>query len=113
MEHQQQRNGAALNETGIPTNQWKSKDCPLEECRTLVRALVKKTEKLYRNCRYDQEKSKQILAIGSILITLTVVVNSLDNEESGNIHAPDILTDAEGFTYQTVRFCDLDRIRDK
>ncbi len=28
-------------------------------------------------------------------------------------HMQDILVDAHGFTYTSVRFCDLDRIRDK
>jgi len=28
-------------------------------------------------------------------------------------HTQDVLVDARGFTYTSVRFCDLDRIRDK
>jgi hypothetical protein len=112
MEHHQQRGVAALKLTGIPRNQWESGDCPLEECRNLVRVLASKTEFLFRECRSDQDKASQIRAMGSTLAALTALVNRLD-QESGNSHTPDILIDARGFTYQTVRSCDLDRLSDK
>jgi hypothetical protein len=112
MENQQQRGGVALNLTGTHLNQWKSRDSPLEECRNLVRVLARKTEILYRECRSDQDKASQIRAMGSTLAAITVLVNRLD-QEAGNTYTPDILTDAQGFTYQTVRSCDLDRLSDK
>jgi hypothetical protein len=112
MENHQPRGVPVLNLTGMPLNQWKSRDSPLEECRNLVRVLAKKTETLYRECRSDKDKASQIRAMGSTLAALTVLVNMLD-EEAGNTHAPDVLTDARGFTYHTVRSCDLDRLSDK
>ena len=112
MENHQQRGGAALNLTGIPLNQWKTGDRPLEECRNLVRVLARKTEILYRECRSDQDTASQIRAMGSTLAALTALVNRLD-QEAGNTHTPDNVTDARGFTYQTVRSCDLDRLSDK
>ena len=74
--------------------------------------LGKKTEILYRECRFDENKAVHIRAMASTLAGLSVLVNKLDHE-SRNLQTPDIFTDAQGFTYQTVRFCDLDRISDK
>jgi hypothetical protein len=112
MENYQQRGKATPNLAGIPLNQGKSRDSPLDECRNLVRVLAKKTEILYRECRSDQDKARQIQAMGSTLAILTALVNRLD-QEVGNTQSPDILIDARGFTYQTVRSCDLDRLSDK
>jgi hypothetical protein len=50
--------------------------------------------------------------MGSTLAALTTLVYRLD-QEYGNSPARDILKDARGFTYETVRSCDLDRICDK
>lgn len=74
--------------------------------------LGKKTEILYRECRFDENKAEHIRAMAATLAGLSVLVNKLDHE-SRNLQTPDIFTDARGFTYQAVRFCDLDRISDK
>jgi len=108
----QRKAEVALKLRGIPVNQWKSRDCPWEECRNLVRVLARKTDILYRECRSDQDKAIHIQAMGSTLAALTTLVHRLD-QEYGNSPARDILKDARGFTYETVRSCDLDRICDK
>jgi len=112
MENHQQRLGQALKVRGIPVTEWKSQDCPWEECRNLVRVLARKTEILYKECRSDQDKVMHIQAMASTLASLSVLVNRLD-QEALNTHSLDILKDARGFTYQAVRSCDLDRICDK
>ena len=108
----QRKGEAAPKLRGIPLNQWKTGDCPWEECRTLVRILTRKTEILYRECRSDKDKATHIQSMGSTLAALTTLVHRLD-QEYGNSPARDILKDARGFTYETVRSCDLDRICDK
>ncbi|MDO9325165.1 MAG: hypothetical protein Q7T80_09450 [Methanoregula sp.] len=85
---------------------------PVKECRSLVRVLAKKTETLYRECRHDQDKASHIRAMGTALAALTVLVNRLD-EDSGTIHTPEILKDARGIIYESVRSCELNRICDK
>jgi hypothetical protein len=108
----QRKADVALKFRGIPVNQWKSGDCPWEECRNLVRVLARKSEILYRECGSDQDKVTLLRGMGSTLATLTALVNRLD-QESENCHSQDVLKDARGFTYERVRFCDLDRICDK
>lgn len=98
--------------SGKSAHQWNSDDNPLEEFRSLLYILDNKTEILYRECRFDQEKARHIRTMGSTLASLTVLVNRL-RPESGNTSVPDIFIDARGFTYQAVRSCDLDRISDK
>jgi hypothetical protein len=108
----QRKAEAALKLRGIPVNQWTSRDCPWEECRNLIRVLTRKTEILYRECRSYQDKVIHIRSMGSTLANLTTLVHRFD-QEYGNSPAPNILKDARGFTYETVRSCDLDRIFDK
>ena len=95
-----------------PVKRWKPEENPFEECKSLVKVLAKKTETLCRECRSDKDKSTHIRTMGLTLETLTALVNRLDHE-SRTPHAPDIIVDARGFTYQSVRSCDLDRISDK
>ena len=97
---------------GIPANQWSSMDRPVDDCRNLVRLLASKTEILYRECRFDKDKARHIRTMASTLAALSVLVNRLDRG-SPDAHSPDVLKDAQGFTYQTVRSCDLDRLCDK
>jgi len=87
-------------------------DNTVEEIRNLLEMLDLKTEILYRECRFDQRKVLHIRTIGAILSAMTVLVNRqcLVSGTSCNL---DIFTDAQGFTYQTVRACDLDRISEK
>jgi hypothetical protein len=112
MEKYQQKRGEVLNLKKEPLFQRESDTNPFEECRTLVSMISKKTEILYRECRFDKEKAIHIRAIASALAGLSVLVNRFD-QESITPHTQDIFTDARGFTYQTIRFCDLDRISDK
>jgi hypothetical protein len=85
---------------------------PLEECRNLVRQLAKKTETLYRDCPSNQDKIIHIRSMGSTLAALTHLVSKLDPEVSA-CHVADILEDSMGYTYHSVRSCDLDRLSDK
>jgi len=89
-----------------------SDDTRLEEFRSLLGILDKKTEILYRECRFDQEKTRHIRTMGSILADMTVLVNQ-PHKNLKDTPVAEIFTDARGCTYQTVRSCDLDRIRDK
>jgi hypothetical protein len=95
-----------MNHLGI------SEDNPFDEFRNLINMLDTKNEILYRECRFDQKKARHIRSMGSILAAMTVMVNKLHGE-SGASRVSDMCTDARGFTYQTVRSCDLDRICDK
>ena len=112
MENHQQRGGTSLMLPATPVKRWKPDDNPFEEYKSLVKILSKKTETLCRECRSDLDKATHIRTMGSTLATLTDLVNRLDHE-SRTQHAPDIIVDARGFTYQSVRSCDLDRISDK
>jgi len=92
--------------------QHRSDANPLEECRNLVRQLAKKTETLYHGCPSEKDKIIHIRSVGSTLAALTHLINTLDPEEP-NCHVADILEDARGYTYHSVRSCDLDRLSDK
>lgn len=94
-----------------PVKQWKYENNSLEECRNLVRILAKRTETLYHECRSDKEKTTHIHAIRSTLGVLTTLVKKLDTDSRPP--SMEILEDARGFTYQSVRSCDLERISDK
>ncbi len=111
MKSQRKSEGAALEPKGILQDQWKTDDYRLEDCKNLVRDLARNTEILYRECRFDRDKANHIRAMASTLATLTVLVNRIDVDVRNTI--PDILKDARGSTYRSVRSCDLDRICDK
>lgn len=85
---------------------------PLDECRSLVQALAKKTENLYRECRHDRDKATHIRAMGTTLAALSIHVNRLEHD-SLKLHRPEIHEDALGVMYESVRSCDLNRICDK
>jgi hypothetical protein len=89
-----------------------SEDNPFEEFRNLINMLGTKNEILYRECRFDQKKARHIRSMGSVLSAMTAMLNRL-HKDSGSSRVADMITDAQGFTYQTVRLCDLDRICDK
>ena len=112
MENHQQRGGTSLMLPATPVKRWKPDDNSFEECKSLVQVLAKKTETLCRECRSDLDKATHIRTMGSTLATLTDLVNRLD-PESQTRSTPEIIVDAHGFTYQSVRSCDLDRISDK
>jgi hypothetical protein len=112
MENRQQRGGTSLMLPATPGKRWKPDDNPFEECKSLVKVLAKKTETLCRECRSDKDKATHIRTMGLTLATLTDLVNRLDHD-SRTRSTPEIIVDAHGFTYQSVRSCDLDRISDK
>jgi len=97
---------------GTPVKQWVPDENIFDECRHLVRVLTQKTETLDRECRVDPETAVHIQAIGSTLAALTDLINRLDHQSRAP-KSPEILKDARGFTYHSVRSCDLDRISDK
>ena len=96
----------------IPVKQGIPDNNSLAECKSLVHSLVKKTETLYREYRSDKDIDTHIRTMGLTLETLTALVNKLDTESRPR-GTQEILEDAHGFTYQSVRSCDLDRISDK
>jgi len=98
--------------SGIMYHRGVSEDNPFEEFMNLIDMLGTKNEILYRECRFDQKKARYIRSMGSILSAMTAMVNRL-HKDSGSARVADMFTDAQGFTYQTVRLCDLDRICDK
>jgi hypothetical protein len=104
--------GTALTVPKTPVQLRMSEDNPLEECRSLARILAKKIETLHRECRSDNDKSMHIRTMGLTLATLTTLVNTPE-QDSRAPPTSDILEDARGFTYRSVRFCDLERISDK
>jgi hypothetical protein len=112
MENHQQRGGTSLMLPATPVKRWKPDENPFEECKSLVKVLTKKTETLCRECRSDKDKATHIRTMGSTLATLTDLVNRLD-QDSRTRSTPEIIVDAHGFSYQSVRSCDLDRISDK
>jgi hypothetical protein len=112
MEYRHQRKSTSLMIPISPQKQLSSDANPLEECRYLIRQLAKKTEILYRESPSDQDKIIHIRSMGSTLAALTHLINKLDPEESA-CHMADILEDARGYTYHSVRSCDIDRISDK
>jgi hypothetical protein len=91
---------------------WRPEESPIEECRSLVRILARKTENLYQACRSDQHKAMHLRAMGATLIDLDELLDKFDQAPQ-MISAIDILEDARGFTYRSVRSCDLDRISEK
>lgn len=107
METYPQTQGPAPGFPGVPGHRWIPDGEPLEECRTLLGILLKKTEALYRECRADREKETQIREMGSALASLAVLMNRMESPH----HA--IHEDNRGNTYRAVRSCDLDRFIDK
>lgn len=112
MENQLQKNGTSLQLPVIPVKHRRYENSSLEECRNLVRVLAGKTEILYREYRSDKNIAMHIRTMGLTLETLTSLVNKLDTD-ARSCCVQEILEDARGFTYQSVRSCDLDRLSDK
>lgn len=112
MENHQQRVGAGLMMSGVPVNQWRPETSTLDECRSLVQLLASRTEALYRECRFDQNKATHVRAMGSTLAALNLVVSRLERDAK-TCHASQVFEDARGVTYESVRSCDLDQISDK
>ncbi len=100
------------DDSGTPIKKWRPEKSPVEECRSLVRILAQKTENLYQACRSDRQKAMHIRAMGSTLTDLNELLDKFDQEPE-MMPAIDILEDARGFTYRSVRSCDLDRISEK
>jgi len=83
-----------------------------DECQTLLGLLLRKTEALYHECQTDLTKASHIRDIGSALAALTVMMTRLETLQRDNPE-PVILQDGMGNTYQSVRWCDIDRFIDK
>ena len=112
MEYQQQKGRTSLMLRGTPVDQWKPDEKIFDECRNLVRVLMQKTEILDRENPVDLDTAKHIQTMGSTLEVLADLINRLDHQSQAS-HTLGILKDARGFTYHSVRSCDLDRISDK
>jgi hypothetical protein len=107
-----QPNGRTSPMLHKPVKHWRADESLFDECRNLIKVLTQKTETLDRNQRVDPEIAVHIQTMGSTLASLTNLINRLDRQ-SRDSPAPAILKDAHGFTYESVRSCDLDRISDK
>jgi hypothetical protein len=112
MEHHQQRTGPSLMLSRMPVRNGSPDENSIEECRNLIQFIAGKTEILYQECRRDHDKVKHIRSIGSTLATLTLLINRLECNPPVT-SSPEIMEDARGFTYQSVRCCDLERICEK
>jgi hypothetical protein len=108
MEKIQQIVSASLMLPVTPVKQGKPDDNSSEECRNLLRALTGRTEILCRECRSDKDNTTHIRTMGPTLETLAALVRR--DTKPRICHTPDILEDARGFTYRSVRSCDLERI---
>jgi len=84
----------------------------LQECWNQINVLTKKIDTLHRECRHDRDKIARIRGMGAALAALTEMVDDFDREFR-IFPASEIYRDASGITYQSVRFCDLERISDK
>ena len=98
--------------TKTPVQQRRSENNPVEECRNLARVLAKKIGALTSECQFEHDNSVHIRTMGLTLATLTTLVNTPDKDLRAT-QTSEILEDARGFTYKSVRFCDLERISDK
>ena len=72
----------------------------------------KKMGALSRKCPFEHDNSVHIRSTGLTLATMTALVNTPDKDLPAT-QTSEILVDARGFTYKSVRFCDLERISDK
>jgi len=98
--------------TKTPVQPRRSENNPIEECRNLARVLAKKIGALTHECQFEHDNSVHIRTMGLTLATLTALVNTPDKDLRAT-QTSEILVDARGFTYKSVRFCDLERISDK
>ncbi|MCK9579250.1 MAG: hypothetical protein M0Q92_02225 [Methanoregula sp.] len=112
METYLQNQKAAPVFSGMPAQRSISDERSLEECRTLLGILWRKTETLYRECEADRTKVTHLREMGAVLSSLAALVDTL-NQGSCIRARPGILEDNYGNTYHSVRFCDMDRMSDK
>lgn len=108
MEKSQQICGGTSPILPATVKQGKPDDNPSEKRRSLARHLAGKTEILCRECQIDKDNATHIRTMGSTLETLTALVRR--DTKVRICQTTDILEDARGFTYRSVRSCDLERI---
>ena len=82
------------------------------ECRHLITALSRKVEILCHECSGDPGRVTHMRSLTASLTTLNSLLKTLEQER---VHQPDrdFFEDARGFTYRSVRLCDLERISNK
>ena len=98
--------------TKTSVQQRRSENNPIEESRNLARVLAKKIGALTRECQFEHYNFVHIRTMGLTLAILTALLNTPDKDLRAT-QSSEILVDARGFTYKSVRFCDLERISDK
>lgn len=98
--------------TKTSVQQGRSENNAIEACRNLTRVLAKKIGALTRECPFEHDNSVHIRSMGLTRATTTALVNTPEKNLPAT-HTSEILVDARGFTYTSVRFCDLERISDK
>jgi hypothetical protein len=112
MEDHEQGAAPAGMIAGAPMKKWRPETRPVDECRNMVRVLAGKIEQLKETSRSDQNKVTCIRAMSARLSALDVLLNRFDQGPK-TAPAMEMMEDAFGFTYRSVRFCDLERISDK
>jgi hypothetical protein len=78
------------------------------QCRTLISVLSRKIETLCHECDVDADRVIHIRSLTASLTTLNTLLKSLEHER---LYRPErgLLEDARGFTYVSVRHCELER----
>ena len=82
------------------------------ECRMFISVLSRKIETLCHECSEDVERVTYIKSLTASLTTLDSLLKTLEHEQLYRAKR-DFFEDARGFTYHSVRCCDMERISDK
>jgi hypothetical protein len=112
MEEHEQQAGPAGMIAGAPMKKWRPEKSPVDECRSMIRVLAGKIEQLRETSRSDHNKVTCIRAMSARLSALDVLLSRFE-QDSKTAPAMEMMEDALGFTYRSVRFCDLERISEK
>ena len=89
------------------------RECSLTaECRLLITSLSRKIETLCQECNGDPDRVRYIRTLSASLTSLNSLMRTMELERLYEAER-DFFEDSRGFTYRSVRSCDLDRISDK
>jgi hypothetical protein len=78
------------------------------ECRNLISVLSRKIETLCHECGEDADRVTYIRSLTASLTTLNSLLKSMEHERVYRSKRG-FLEDARGFSYISVRYCDLER----
>jgi hypothetical protein len=80
------------------------------ECRNLITVLSRKMETLCHECGEDADRVTHIRSLTASLVTLNSLLKGLEQERQSKAG---MFEDAKGFTYTSVRACDMERFSAK